>query len=124
MIIHTARDAANLLVPLFDACPHEKVIAAHLDGDRRLICTIEEEGGTSEVRLPIRAIVGDALRTGASGLIVAHNHPSGDPSPSKADLVATRELAATAGSLGIALHDHLIVGGGGDCRSLHALGLL
>lgn len=53
-----------------------------------------------------------------------HNHPSGDPRPSQADFAATRELAATAESLGIQLHDPLIVGENGDCRSFRALGLL
>jgi len=74
--------------------------------------------------MPIRAIIEDAFRLGTVGLIVAHNHPSGNPNPSEADLAATKELAATAGSLGIQLHDHLIFGAGGDCRSFRALGLL
>ena len=125
MIVNTAKDAADLLVPLFRPREGEKVVALHLDSERRLIATTEgQHGGPGEVELPVRAIIADALRFGASGLIVAHNHPSGDPTPSEADLNATRALAATAVSLGIDLHDHLIVGRGGDCRSLRALGLL
>jgi DNA repair protein RadC len=124
MIIDTARDAADLLVPLFHACTGEKVVAAHLDGDRRLIGTIEAAGEETSVALPIRAIIGDAMRLGATGMIVAHNHPGGDPRPSEADLHATRELSATAGRLGIRLFDHLIVGAEGRCRSLRALGLI
>ena len=124
MIISTARDAADLLVPLFDDCQGEKLVAAHLDGDRRLIRTVEQQGEGDSVDLPIRSIIADALRLGTSGLILAHNHPSGDPTPSAADLAATRRLAATAGSMGIHFHDHLVVGRGGDCRSFRALGLI
>ena len=123
MIIATARDAADLMVPLFAGREAEKVVAAHLDFEGRLIRTTEREGGLDEAEFPIRAIVGDALRLGAAGIILAHNHPSGDLRPSAADLLATRVLAVTAASLGIHFHDHLIVGGG-DCRSLRALGLL
>ena len=57
------------------------------------------------------------------GWSIAHNHPSGDPSPSRADIEATRRLAEAAAALGIRLHDHLIFAGG-DCRSFRALGLL
>ena len=124
VIVNTAKDARELLVPLFRPREGEKVVALHLDAERRVIATTEEANGSvSEVELPVRAIMADALRFGATGLIVAHNHPSGDPAPSQADLDATRILAATAGHLGIELLDHLIVVGG-DCRSLRALGLL
>lgn len=125
MIIGTASDAAKLLVPLFSGSGQEKLVAAHLDAEQRLIEAIESVfGGHDEVELPIRSIIEDAMRLGSAGIIVAHNHPSGDPQPSEADLAATRELAATAESLGIQLHDHLIVGADGECRSLRALGLL
>lgn len=125
MIIATASNAADLLVPLFAPGGGEKVVAAHLDADQRLIATLESGNGSHDaVELPIRAIIADALRLGTAGLVIAHNHPSGDPTPSEADLAATRRLAATAESVGIRLHDHIIVGADGDCRSLRALGLL
>ena len=52
-----------------------------------------------------------------------HNHPSGDPTPSKADIAMTREIAAAAKALHIAIHDHLVIGRGGHA-SFKALGLL
>ena len=52
-----------------------------------------------------------------------HNHPSGDPTPSRADIEMTRDIAAAAKALGIAVHDHLVVGRGGTA-SFKALGLL
>ncbi|MGJ0533614.1 RadC family protein [Methylocystis sp.] len=57
-----------------------------------------------------REIVRRALELGASALILAHNHPSGDPTPSSADIRMTKDIAAIAQPFGITVHDHLIVG--------------
>jgi DNA repair protein RadC len=123
-LILTAGDAARLIEPLFDGAKGERLAVLHLDRDRRLIA-LETHGvaGADEIELPIRAILAAALGHDAVGLVVAHNHPSGDPRPSRADKAATRRLAETAASLGITLHDHLIFAGG-ECRSLRNLGLL
>ena len=51
-----------------------------------------------------------ALELGASALILVHNHPSGDPTPSTADIDMTRQIAQACSVLGITLHDHLIIG--------------
>jgi len=59
-----------------------------------------------------REVLGPALREGAAHVIVAHSHPSGDPTPSKEDLQLTRQLVEGARLLGIRLHDHLVVGCG------------
>ena len=59
----------------------------------------------------------------ASALILVHNHPSGDPTPSKDDIAMTREIKEAAERLGIALHDHLVIGRKGHA-SFKALGLL
>ncbi len=59
-----------------------------------------------------REVVKRALELGASALILVHNHPSGDPTPSKADIAMTREIAAAAKALKIELHDHLVIGNG------------
>lgn len=61
-----------------------------------------------------------ALELSATAIILVHNHPSGDPAPSAADISLTREIEAIAKSLGIALHDHLIIGRDGHA-SLRAL---
>ncbi len=60
--------------------------------------------------MPVRPIIADALRLGTTGLLLSHNHPSGDPSPSRNDIVATHQLARAAEALGIRVHDHLIFG--------------
>jgi DNA repair protein RadC len=70
-----------------------------------------------------REIVKRALELNASAIILVHNHPSGDPAPSKADIAMTREVAIAAKALGIAVHDHLVIGRGGHA-SFKSLGLL
>jgi DNA repair protein RadC len=72
-----------------------------------------------------REVLGPALREGAAHVILCHNHPSGDPSPSKEDVQLTRQLVEGARLLGIRLHDHLIIGSGtGRWVSLAQRGLL
>lgn len=73
--------------------------------------------------LPIRTIAADALAFDAAGVVMAHNHPSGDSTPSRADRDATRLLANALGALDIRLLDHLVVTRGG-VTSFRALGLL
>lgn len=119
-----ARDAADLLGPLFADAEGERLAVLHLDGGRRIIAVEAHAAAAADaIDLPVRAIFKAALGHGAVGLILAHNHPSGDPRPSRADIAATRLLAETAAALGIVLHDHLIFAGAG-CRSLRELGML
>ena len=64
-----------------------------------------------------------ALDLGAAAIILVHNHPSGDPSPSRADIDITKAIAAAGKPLNIAVHDHLIIGTRGHA-SLRAQGLI
>jgi DNA repair protein RadC len=64
-----------------------------------------------------------ALILNASALIVVHNHPSGDPKPSRDDIETTRELKAAANALELELHDHIVIGHGKHA-SFRSLGLL
>ncbi len=124
MIVGTARDAADLLAPLFADAQGEKLVVLHLDAERRVLEVAEHPLGSEEaVELPMRDIIDAAFRLGSAGLVVAHNHPSGDAQPSAADIHATRRLAETAASVGICLQDHLIFAGR-SCRSFRELGLL
>jgi DNA repair protein RadC len=124
MIIGTLSQAADVLAPLFSGAKGERVAVVHLGAGQRLIAlTLEEAGTQDEVELPIRSILRRALRIGSNAIILAHNHPSGDPNPSSADEAATRALATAAAAADIRLYDHIIFGGG-DCRSFRSLGLL
>jgi DNA repair protein RadC len=121
--VATARQAADLLAPRFAGHGEERLVVLHLDAERRTVGLDEYPGGTDAAVLPLRAIVASALRHDAVGLVLAHNHPGGDPQPSQADIEATRRLGEVAAALGICLHDHLIFAGG-ECRSFRELGLL
>lgn len=67
-------------------------------------------GTVDHTSLYPREVLRRVIETGASAIILVHNHPSGDPSPSKADIAMTRELIAALGTIGGVLHDHVIVG--------------
>jgi DNA repair protein RadC len=95
-----------------------------LDRKNGLIAAEPQQRGTVD-HTPVypREVVKRALELGASAIILVHNHPSGDPSPSRADIEMTREVQRAAAALGIAVHDHLIVGREGHA-SLKGLGLI
>lgn len=85
--------------------------------DKRNALIADEVQGVGTVdHTPVypREVVRRALELGASALILAHNHPSGDPTPSAADIRMTKEIAAIAQPFGISVHDHLIVGRNGQ----------
>jgi DNA repair protein RadC len=91
----------------------EQVRALFLDSRNRLIADEQQGRGTvNHTPLYPREVLKRALELKAAALILVHNHPSGDPTPSRADIELTRELASAAKALGLALHDHVIVGMG------------
>jgi DNA repair protein RadC len=109
---------------MFASAEVERIVVIHLDSEQRLLgMTVEAAGGAEDVELPVAAIAASALRLGADGIVVAHNHPSGDPEPSDADREATRRLAEIVRPIGVRLIDHLIFGSG-ETSSFRALGLL
>jgi DNA repair protein RadC len=104
--------------------PTERLRVMFLNTDNRLIYDeTMAEGSVNETPIYPREIMRRSLEVGATALILAHNHPSGDPSPSQGDIEATRRVAAAGNALGIAVHDHVIVARSG-WTSFRALGLL
>ena len=95
-----------------------------LDRKNVLIKHERQQRGTID-HTPVypREVVKRALDLNASALILVHNHPSGDPTPSKADIAVTRDIVNAAKPLGVTVHDHLIIGRGRH-TSLRDLGLL
>jgi DNA repair protein RadC len=95
-----------------------------LDKKNRLIADEVQQTGTVD-HTPVypREVIKRALELSATALILVHNHPSGDPSPSAADVRMTREIADVAKPLGITLHDHIIIGKSGHA-SLRGLRLI
>jgi DNA repair protein RadC len=95
-----------------------------LDRKNKIIRDEVQQTGTVD-HTPVypREVIKRALELGASSLILVHNHPSGDATPSEADIAMTKELAEVGVRLGITLHDHVVVAKGGFC-SFKARGLL
>lgn len=102
----------------------ERVRVLYLDTRNRLILDHHVgDGSIDEAAIHPREVVKRALEVGASALILVHNHPSGNPEPSTADIQITRRIAEAGRLLGIVVHDHVIVGREGHA-SLRAKGLI
>ena len=124
MIVDSASRAAELIAPYFSEGGRESVAVLHLDSERHLLgATMSAAGAADGVDLPIRDIMAAALRMDAAALIVAHNHPSGDPLPSEEDRRATRRLADALAPAGLRLLDHLVFAGA-EWRSFREMGLI
>jgi DNA repair protein RadC len=107
--ITSPREAVILLGGLRTAV-REQVWVLMLDARHRPICCETVAiGSINSSRLVPRDVLAPALRAGAAALVVAHNHPSGDPAPSRADRVVTEALRSAAALIGIPMLDHIIV---------------
>ena len=81
------------------------------------------EGTIDQCTVHVREVVRRAIELNAAALILVHNHPSGDPEPSRADVDLTRAIAEGGKRLGIAVHDHIVISAQGY-TSLRAAGLI
>jgi DNA repair protein RadC len=123
-VLGNMRDLVAYLTLSVSFRPFEQVRAIYLNAKLRLIRDeVVSLGCVSEAPVFVRPILKRALDLGASGVILAHNHPSGDPTPSDADLEATRALSRAAAALDLKLLDHIILARG-EWTSLRARGLL
>lgn len=104
--------------------PREQFRVLFLDKKNQLIADEQMNQGTVD-HAPVypREVMRRALELSASALILVHNHPSGDPTPSPADIDMTRQIVEAGRSLKVAVHDHLVVGREG-VASFKALGLI
>lgn len=101
----------------------ESLFVAHLDDQARCLHVSRHSGGEAGAEFPLRTIISDAATHGSAGIVLAHNHPSGDHSPSEADRRSTRRLAIAAEALDCTIVDHLVFGGA-HCSSFRRMGLL
>jgi DNA repair protein RadC len=101
----------------------ESLWVAHVDEQARCLHVTRHDGDESGADFPLRQIIADAAEHGSAGIVLAHNHPSGDARPSNADCRATRRLASAAEALDCTVLDHLVFGGK-DCTSFRRIGLL
>jgi len=84
---------------------------------------VQQTGTVDHTPVYVREVVKRALELSATAIVLVHNHPSGDPTPSRADIEMTRQIVAAAKPLGVLVHDHIIVGKQGHA-SLRGLGLI
>lgn len=123
-IIDSQHAAVALFEPLFAGARDERLCVAHLDSSSTLLGMRVRYAARGEpVEFPVRTIIADAVALDSAALILAHNHPSGDPAPSATDIEATRSLVLAARPLGLAVREHLVFGGGG-VASFREKGLL
>ena len=102
----------------------ERVRALHLNSRNQLLRDdLVSEGSIDQAALYVREIIRKAIDFGTASLILVHNHPSGDPKPSKADIALTRDIVEAGRLLGIGVHDHIVIGRDGH-SSMRGLGLL
>ena len=125
------RPALSSWMALLDYCTaamarvtNEEFRVLFLDRKNVLVADEVQNRGTVD-HTPVypREIIKRALELSASSIILVHNHPSGDPTPSKADITMTREVVTAARTLGIAVHDHLVIGRSGHA-GFKSVGLL
>jgi DNA repair protein RadC len=121
---HAKAVAAHLRWSLA-SLPHEEMWVLSLDGRNHLRGTRRvAQGGVHRLVVTQREIMAAAIADAASTFVLAHNHPSGDPTPSSDDVTMTRMTAAAAEMMGIPLVDHLVVAADGSYRSMLELGVL
>lgn len=124
VIVRDSKDAAQTLMGDFDNEKREHLVELILNvkGEVEAKYTVSI-GELSATSVHPREVFNPAIRKGAAGIIIAHNHPSGDPTPSREDIDATKRLVEAADIIGIKLVDHLIIGEN-SYVSLRAEGLI
>ena len=113
-LLSSPEEVARVARTLLPDDAREHFGAFYLNTQNRLVAYHEVSTGILNATLVTpRDVLGPALRLmGVNAVVVVHNHPSGDPTPSKEDLALTRQLADGATLLGLQLHDHVILGDG------------
>lgn len=122
--LHSENDVVTYLRQKMGMGTVEQVLAIFLNNKNAIMADeILHTGTVDQAPLYPREVLKRALEVGASSIILAHNHPSGDPTPSAQDILSTEEVLQGARALGLNLHDHIIIGRN-DHVSLRALGVI
>jgi DNA repair protein RadC len=107
----SASEVSAYLEPRLGRARREVVIALLLDGQNRLLDEkVIAEGTPTQATVYVRRVLEEALRASAASIVLAHNHPSGNPSPSQGDDETTRDVDQGARLIGLHLIDHVIIG--------------
>ena len=122
--VTSPEDAYAIVAPLLSGRDREHCLLVNLDTKHRLLAVATVSIGTVDhTFMGPREIFREALLAGASAVFLAHNHPSGDPTPSADDRQVTRRLAQAGATLGVDVLDHVVVGAE-EFVSLARLGIL
>lgn len=123
--ISTPEDVVALCGPQMRGADREHFWALALNTKNHLLKMVEVSVGSLNASIVHpRELFKEAVRASAASMVVVHNHPSGDPTPSGADIQLTRRLVKAGDVLGIEVLDHVIIGDGGEHSSLRDLGLM
>lgn len=124
-VISTPEDVVELCWPRMRGADREHFWALALSTRNHLLKTIEVSVGSLNASIVHpRELFKEAVRVSAASVVVVHNHPSGDATPSGADIQLTRRLVKAGDVLGIEVLDHVVVGDTGEHASLRDLGLM
>ncbi len=117
--MHGSTAAAAVFRSVMAGLPHEEVWVALLNAKNDIMGLVRvSQGGMHGAALKPSDVLRPVIVSGASGFVMAHNHPSGDPTPSVADIEMTRLLLKASAIVGVTCADHLIVTEKGDWQSL------
>lgn len=123
--ISTPEDVVAVCGPQMRGLDREHFWTLALNTKNRLLRVFEiSVGSLSASIVHPRELFRDAVRISAASVVAVHNHPSGDPTPSGADIQLTRRLVKAGDVLGIELLDHVVIGDGGEHASMRDLGLM
>jgi DNA repair protein RadC len=121
--INTPEDVVDLCASRFRGLDREHFWCLSLNTKNRLMRLTEVSVGSLNASIVHpRELFKDAVKVSAASVVVVHNHPSGDPTPSGADIQLTRRLVKAGDVLGIEVLDHVVIGDGGEHASLRDLG--
>lgn len=98
----------EFLEPMFFSRDHELLVLAMCDDNLRLVRLLSILGDEAHVSIPLPKVMRLAVSSGCTGIVLAHNHPTGELRPSQSDLALTKRLAITTESVDIQILDHLI----------------
>lgn len=108
--INNSSDAASIIIPELQTLDHEESWVLFLTADNRLLCKeMITKGTLTSTPLDARTILRRALLNNAAAIILTHNHPSGNPSPSNSDIKMTSDIKEACHLMSITLVDHLII---------------
>ncbi len=110
-LLNTPKKVAAYISPILTHEPREQMFILALDSKSRLMKHhLVQEGGLQSIVISPRDLFREAIRANAAAIILVHNHPSGDPTPSPQDIASTKTLLEASRLLGVPLQDHIVVG--------------